>query len=111
MRTLHTPGPWRVKNGGIVRTSNIIEGNGKKVAVASMTASDGYKKLTELPLLHQEKNRKEIEANARLIASAPDLLSALRNCRDYFVNNNITGSYLNMVEETIAKATGEPVTQ
>lgn len=58
----HTPGPWRV---GPVDDTVVTDADGKEVA-----AIDGdYNSPDEWP---------RMEANARLIAAAPELLGALR---------------------------------
>lgn len=49
----------------------------------------------------------ENEANARLIAAAPDLLEALIDCRRALEIANFTGE-LAVVDAAIAKATKEP---
>lgn len=61
----HTPGPWRV---GPVDDTIVTDAAGKEVA-----AIDGdYNSPDEWP---------RMEANARLIAAAPDLLAALTEIR------------------------------
>lgn len=61
MITSHAPGPWTVRN----RTVSFID-HGKRYAIARVSNS---------PLITGESH----EANARLIAAAPDLLVALRD--------------------------------
>lgn len=62
----HTPGPWRV---GPVDDTIVTDAAGKEVA-----AIDGdYNDPDTWPLM---------EANARLIAAAPDLLAALRRAKE-----------------------------
>ncbi len=58
--TLHTPAPWQVDYSGNCHLG-IIDKNERTIAFCSL----------------QNENGDEDEANARLIASAPDLLSAL----------------------------------
>jgi len=60
----HAPGPWTVRN----RTVSFID-HGKRYAIARVSNS---------PLITGESH----EANARLIAAAPDLLAALIAFRD-----------------------------
>ncbi len=64
MGTSHAPGPWTVKNGVV----SFID-HGKRYAIARVSNS---------PLITGEGH----EANARLIAAAPDLLAALIAFRD-----------------------------
>ena len=59
----HTPGRWYVGASGRIIMCRMIAGN--NVPVAQITG----------PLPNDE-----IKANARLIAAAPDLLAALREC-------------------------------
>lgn len=60
MNAKHTPGPWAyIGNGDIVARSEKYCGGEKDIASVFMTTND------------------EDEANARLIAAAPDLLKAL----------------------------------
>lgn len=60
----HTPGPWRVKqlNAGRQDEPRYISANSRHLSIARVNADE----------------RLDVEANARLIASAPDLLEALR---------------------------------
>ena len=48
----------------------------------------------------------ELEANARLIAAAPELLEALRDLAESVRAAGITGPYLDAADAAIAKATG-----
>ena len=66
MSTQHTPGPWEClpdEGNGYLRIRGTKGGNLFKIA--NVPASTPY-------------NRKETEANARLIAAAPDMLRALQ---------------------------------
>jgi hypothetical protein len=52
----------------------------------------------------------ECEANARLIAAAPELLEALKetlSCIDQHVDDPIVGPIIKFAKEAIAKAEGE----
>ena len=59
----HTPGPWGIFD----RKAVVIVGHGKQIcqATSDYTMEDG-----------------EQQANARLIAAAPETLSILKGCRD-----------------------------
>jgi len=63
-KTKHTPGPWKVEwpfEGG-----------------ALITADDGHGELAQVKTRYSKTNNlEEAEANARLIAAAPDLLEAI----------------------------------
>lgn len=69
----HTPGPWK-----IYRTTNgrAILGIGDKDAGGITDAEFGF-----------WRSGAEYEANARLIAAAPELLEALKAVRDDFGDN------------------------
>ena len=76
----HTPGPW---------------------AVHPISARvDAFVGGTPLPVCEllwptDERSEAETEANARLIAAAPNLLAALR-CADQFITNGIELGYIRM---------------
>jgi hypothetical protein len=64
-RVAHTPGPWTIqrRSPAAVRWDSIIRGSNGEPVASSLAA--GYPE-------------RESEANARLIAAAPDLLKALK---------------------------------
>ena len=64
----HTPGPWLVSHDS---DRDVVTQDGASTAVASIIGGDDF--ITRWP---------ETAANARLVAAAPDLLSALANLRD-----------------------------
>ncbi len=66
----HTPGPWVVVNGGTIRA------DGGKRPVAMCHCSAVWNTSDSTP------TRFECEANARLIAAAPELLEACRSALD-----------------------------
>lgn len=63
--TSHTPGPWRLWTGETDASVNVVNGEGEYVCLAGR----------EAPKL-DDKDR--IRADARLIAAAPNLLTACR---------------------------------
>jgi len=81
MTITHTPGPWEINSkdiadiGGFKVYRYAISGSG--AAIASVWAGDPQKQLKGVK--HQG------EANARLIASAPDLAAALHAMLDYYI--------------------------
>jgi hypothetical protein len=77
MHTKHTPGPWIV-------TGNFIDCDTPPCRIAVALASP------------------EMEANARLIAAAPELLEALKACEPWCNDNRAVV----MAREAIAKAEG-----
>jgi hypothetical protein len=88
----HTPGPWRVTakiNTNIIRQARQDDGFDDYIA---STWGGPH------------------EANARLIAAAPDLLAALiaalEDIEEYRIDANCTPSSIELVIAAIAKATG-----
>ena len=66
-----TPGPWKVCHDGFVKCSQ----TGERVCSPHSTLPDQKK---------NAEHRKNWEANARLIAAAPDLLEALKDmCAEF----------------------------
>ena len=87
----HTPGPWRVEpctNGGMI----LIRADGKH----------GAHPQTHLQIVP--------EADARLIAAAPDLLEACKALIRSIdgVESSITTSGIQQIRTAIAKAEGKP---
>ena len=76
MNTKHTPGPWRLEKhpewsqyyGNIVGSYGIGAGNIENIRTISVQLKHG--------------TDEETEANARLIAAAPDLLAALQAAQE-----------------------------
>lgn len=70
MNTKHTPGPWRYTDGGIIDIpKNCLE-------IADVYGAD----------IHDDKRGPELleaQANARLIAAAPELLEACKKSTKY----------------------------
>ena len=109
MTTEHTPGPWLYRpkeydDWGIVRASERCEfGFQRVICKANYVASP--EELTQ----HRVDGTDPAEANARLIAAAPELLEALENLTD-----NITAAFPSMenlgpiitARAAIAKAKG-----
>jgi hypothetical protein len=98
--TQHTPGPWHVGEG---RASIIVY------------ASDGYA-IANAATYHPKE--RDLEANARLIAAAPELLEAARSVAAYFSHPKFVeacdnaemiapGKSLALTLAAIAKAKGE----
>ena len=89
----HTPGPWVVV-GRLTKyvEARLVGGLIQEVAACGPTMADeGY--------------GQQQEANARLIAAAPDLLEALKRCK--FDSLNMTLEDREFCRAAIAKATGE----
>ena len=82
MEHKHTPGPWSI-NG------NKIDGNGYHiVSVNSHRTSEG-------------------EANARLIAAAPELLEIVKSILADDMMQYLPAEYIEKIRSSIAKATGQ----
>lgn len=89
----HTPGPWRYDrcNGSPTTGEHMIAGG-----------KPGY--LAEV----RDCGSGDVSANARLIAAAPDLLEALRDCEQNMIISTVADmARLGRVRAAIAKATGE----
>jgi hypothetical protein len=91
--TKHTPGPWhRVKHGD--NESEVYDINGK--------SKDGV--MTMLAEVHHDwQEWEEFEANARLIAAAPDMLEALKKARTCM---SIPDCVMELIVAAIRKAEG-----
>lgn len=85
----HTPGPWSVEQNGFYKSA--------------VTANKGLAHLT-WKAGTDRMSREEIEANARLIAAAPDLLMALENLENDA--GQIPDHAWKIVKAAIAKARG-----
>lgn len=93
----HTPGPWNCMRASAA---------GREIITSEVSPVD------VCVLSHFNKSAAEIDANARLIAAAPDLLEALENllCLYKMGKPNHFGDNLQPVidaKAAIAKATGE----
>ena len=100
-QSAHTPGPWNC---------NRASAAGREIIVSEVSPVD------VAVLSHRDKSQSEINANARLIAAAPDLLEALEWCAEtlaVFVADgsaapeSVIGKNLTTARAAIAKATGE----
>ena len=106
----HTPGPWMIDrhadNGELVVRCH----SDKKIVANCQT--DFYSSGS------REKLMIEIQANAQLLAAAPEMLEALSRCKNeleelsfYLESQCIFGTWKATIEKAraaIAKATGEP---
>ena len=85
----HTPGPWRRYRDKTGRVSK-IEGRGRRVCTFQPSDLNA-------------------EANASLIAAAPEMLEALlelRECADYWSEYDVPLGIVKRLDETIMKARG-----
>jgi hypothetical protein len=96
----HTPGPW-----------NMVEASGGWLIGPRET--DGPDYVGDVHRLAKGRSDEESEANARLIATAPELLRALRdalpfiNCRECELHNPYVEDIRDAARAAIAKARGE----
>lgn len=96
MNTKHTPGPWSLHKRGPAERYEVqhgIPGNGSPICVTFCGSQQ--------------------EANARLIAAAPELLDALKKTRAALLCADAAGipvdEELAQLDAAIAKATGETI--
>jgi hypothetical protein len=89
MTTQHTPGPWYID----------CQNESAAIGYRAIIDGDGYTVCSPSPMG---------QANARLIAAAPDLLAALEVVREYMDHAADQFSYEDIVQirAAIAKATG-----
>jgi len=92
MKATHTPAPWQYDE-----------------TTYSVWANEGDKKIVRFIPLHEEER-----ANARLIASAPELLAALQialsDIEDFYQGSPTKDEFCGtekLIRAAIAKATGE----
>lgn len=101
METKHTPGPWlRDRESGF--DCDVRAANGRKIASVNVQNAPKSKK-------GWLSRQKENEANARLIAAAPDLLNALAEIVAAADGDGwkALDAGFNNARTAIAKATGE----
>ena len=98
MSAKHTPGPWTAQNDG--RDIISIQHSNNDPGAISMTLAKVTARMTW---------RSQAEANARLIAAAPDLLDALRNISELYDSDEGCRSLPEYIaaRAAIARATGE----
>lgn len=93
--TKHTPGPWILRSAGELLNEIPHPFDFVEVSKQRYITTEG-------------KSEREANANARLIAAAPDMLSALLDVLDFWDDPNMSMSELKeRVRDAIAKAQGE----
>lgn len=98
----HTPGPWRAEFACHVNEHVTDVGQGAFQILSADKNRAGW----VLCSRHRwPEHEQEMNANARLVAAAPDLLEALQDCRRALLNAGATGE-LEFVDAAIKKATG-----
>ena len=104
MKTTHTPGPWNVDG------SNITGPDDHNIGIVSGPHTIGA---SDAALESRMREHARDEANARLIAAAPDLLAALESLMQHFVGDRTAvnclggaGIAADVARAAIAKAKG-----
>lgn len=112
----HTPGEW-FRDGTTVYALN---DQGTNRMLISCGGGYVYQPHDRTSLSHERTPSNEVEANARLISAAPELLDALGNARTQIVilggdvievdgkivSDAIQAAVLQIIDDAIAKATG-----
>jgi hypothetical protein len=95
----HTPGPWAISSGDFILQNHAAVDAPKHGALALVVWK-----------MEDDELSPECEANARLIAAAPDLLEALETCEAFLLSAGFasSGAYAE-ASAAIAKATGGAV--
>ena len=88
----HTAGPWRVGDDDFNSENAFI------------SAGKDYLQLATIHAIH---GKREAEANAQLIASAPELLEACKEALKYFDQIDFRGANARQLTKAIAKAEGD----
>lgn len=103
MSAKHTPGPWEV-----------LDGRRVGVTLPSLPAEGGGFCTHCVALTHSDRGEIDAEANARLIAAAPDMLAALQMLSEALPSDEymraqgqVPGPGLIAMRAAILKATGE----
>lgn len=97
MTTQHTPGPWAVTTVGSCHGIHPAASDNERDDICRVAPHNYHPN-------GWQAAKGEAEANARLIAAAPDLLAALREAVEIIEG---TGLDATTQREAIAKATGE----
>lgn len=108
----HTPGPWKLQN----ETIYALDENGV-VNRFSVSVQEGYVRSSRNYMHNVRTPKAELQANARLIAAAPDMLKALVGLSGILATaeSNASGNpeweyvsaRINAARAAIAAATGE----
>ena len=99
----HTPGPWEF--GGVANIATTFD---SEVNIYPPKAGPGeyqYSGPVAVVAVHDDSGG---EANARLIAAAPDLLDALKAFPGFTDDATVGDKWIEQVRAAIAKAEGKP---
>jgi hypothetical protein len=110
-QTKHTPGPWKWSMSGTFDKSRVLAPTGQgdehvTIATTDLTHIHAAFAMTGESVPDGFTHANE-EANARLIAAAPDLLAALQWAMDNAEWSNDTATGTDPIRAAIAKATGQ----
>jgi hypothetical protein len=109
MKTSHTPGNWKYTIHPIKRhETGTTPGSGSIHAPSNklIFGRDPRNTIVYLPGFYKDEELAEIEANARLIASAPELLEALQEITNLLEDEDLFPIHTEKARELISKATG-----
>ena len=98
----HTPGPWSINSGELRASIEAVNPNFKSPGLTPMESKTRI--VASVPFGACGGRH---EADARLIASAPELLEALEMLVFIFANENVGRDWINQARAAIAKAKGE----
>lgn len=105
MNAKHTPGPWRMSDCGEWSASHDGYGASSYIGVKDQAGT-----VVAIAVAHDPEpfgSDPDPEANARLIAAAPDLLTMLVEAANFIQPYSTGQDLLERIEATIAKATWE----
>jgi hypothetical protein len=102
----HTPGPWKTEDifedGGLdICIGYEIEGAGSPVPIAHVVAVDDHG--------FCPKTKSEVDANARLMAAAPELLEIVRHVHLFLREGGTLNAYALFDARTIYQAADEVI--
>lgn len=112
-RTMSTPGPWCKENYEGHDIVDVYDAAGFRVASCHYYAPHQDRRAFSTCDEHIEREDGACQANASLIAAAPDMLAALRRASSFILCNGYDTqdqALLNEVSDAIAKAEGRSVT-
>lgn len=95
-QTKFTPGPWKVF-GNVIRAIETIDGQDRRGEIVAMPMSGGDP---------DRRNLGNFEANARLIAAAPDLLAACERALSELDGDPHRYELVDAINAAISKAKG-----
>ncbi len=97
MKPKHTPGPWVMDP-----QLHVQDAEGKALFYSQ---DSGYSNAENGRLQRWDRNDEDREANARLIAAAPELLEALIRLHEYMKDSPTEQWHVEFLAKAIAKAT------